>query len=66
MFMTEFAMGLISRFTPQMNVFSLAMPIKSAVGILILVLYMTLLFTFLDQELLEITLHFTTLGRWFQ
>ncbi|MFZ4791754.1 MAG: type III secretion system export apparatus subunit SctT [Candidatus Competibacteraceae bacterium] len=66
MFMTEFAMGLISRFTPQMNVFSLAMPIKSAVGILILVLYMTLLFTFLDQELLEINLHFTTLSQWFQ
>lgn len=66
MFMTEFAMGLISRFTPQMNVFSLAMPIKSAVGILILVLYITLLFTAIDQELLNITLHFAVLGQWFQ
>lgn len=66
MFMTEFAMGLISRFTPQMNVFSLAMPVKSAVGILILILYVTLLFNFLNQELLNITAHFALLGRLFQ
>lgn len=66
MFMTEFAMGLISRFTPQMNVFSLAMPIKSGVGILILVLYVALLFNFLGAELLDITMHFTVLGRLLQ
>ncbi len=62
MFLTEFAMGLISHSTPQMNVFSLAMPIKSAVGIMILILYAALLFNFLGKELLSIATHFTVLG----
>lgn len=66
MFLTEFSMGLISHSTPQMNVFALAMPIKSAVGILILVLYAALLFNFLGKELLKIATHFTILGYWFQ
>jgi len=59
-------MGLISHSTPQMNVFSLAMPIKSAVGVLILVLYAFLLFSFIGQELLKITTHFAILGQLFQ
>jgi len=50
MFMSEFALGLISRFTPQMNVFSLAMPIKSAVGLFVLVLYMGVLLRVLNRE----------------
>lgn len=66
MFLTEFAMGLISHSTPQMNVFALAMPIKSAVGVLILVLYAALLFNFIGQELLSIATHFTLLGHWLQ
>lgn len=66
MFLTEFSMGLISHSTPQMNVFSLAMPIKSAVGVLILVLYAFLLFSFMGQELLKITTHFAILGQLFQ
>lgn len=61
MFMAEFALGLISRFAPQMNVFSLAMPIKSAVGMLILVIYMTLLFGFMRGELLNLDAHFQVL-----
>lgn len=51
MFMSEFALGLISRFTPQMNVFSLAMPIKSAVGLFVLVLYIAILLEILHREL---------------
>lgn len=66
MFMTEFAMGLISRFTPQMNVFALAMPIKSAVGIFILVIYISFLFRFIGQELWRVAAHFTILGQFFQ
>ena len=38
MFLSEFALGLISRFAPQLNVFFLSMPVKSAVGMLLLVL----------------------------
>ncbi|QIK37771.1 hypothetical protein GWK36_06985 [Caldichromatium japonicum] len=36
MFLSEFALAMISRFAPQMNVFVLAMPVKSGVGMLIL------------------------------
>ena len=43
MFLAEFGLGLVSRFAPQLNVFFLAMPVKSAVGILMLVLYLGLL-----------------------
>lgn len=50
MFMSEFALGLISRFAPQLNVFFLAMPVKSAVGILMLVLYIVLLTEVWERE----------------
>ena len=39
MFLTEFGLALISRFAPQLNVFILAMPLKSAVGIALLIVY---------------------------
>lgn len=39
MFITEFGIALISRAAPQLNVFILAMPIKSAVACSILVVY---------------------------
>lgn len=65
MFSSEFALGLISRFTPQMNVFSLAMPIKSAIGMLILVIYTTLLFNILSDQLLDINAHFIALDALF-
>jgi type III secretion protein T len=38
MFLSEFGLALVSRFAPQLQVFFLAMPLKSAVGILLLVL----------------------------
>jgi type III secretion protein T len=43
MFLSEFGLGLISRFSPQLNVFFLAMPIKSAVAIAVLMIYLTTL-----------------------
>lgn len=45
MFMSEFALGLVSRFAPTLNVFFLSMPIKSAVGILVLLLSLTAIFS---------------------
>lgn len=39
MFITEFGIALISRSAPQLNVFILAMPIKSAVAVAILTVY---------------------------
>lgn len=44
MFLAEFALALVSRFAPQLNVFFLAMPIKSGLAILMLIFYGPLLF----------------------
>ena len=38
MFIVEFGLGLIGRFSPQLNIFFLAMPIKSAAAILVLII----------------------------
>ncbi len=46
MFLSEVGLALISRFVPQLQVFFLAMPIKSAVGMLVLMLYMSTLFEY--------------------
>jgi type III secretion protein T len=44
MFLSEFALALISRFAPQLNVFFLAMPIKSGIAVLMLIFYGPILF----------------------
>ncbi|MEM6546622.1 MAG: type III secretion system export apparatus subunit SctT [Pseudomonadota bacterium] len=54
MFFAEFGLGLVSRFAPQLNVFFLAMPVKSAVGILLLILYLHTLPEVFDREIVEI------------
>lgn len=43
MFLAEFGLALISRFAPQLNVFILAMPIKSAVASVLLIVYLALM-----------------------
>ena len=50
MFLSEFALALVSRFAPQVQVFILAMPIKSAVAIFILVFYIQILFPFASDQ----------------
>ena len=54
MFVVEVVLGLLSTFLPQMNVTVLSLPIKSMVGIFILILYINnlyqfILFHFLDK-----------------
>jgi len=50
MFLSELGLAMVSRFAPQLQVFFLAMPVKSAVGILVLVLYLPFLqFTVLED-----------------
>jgi type III secretion protein T len=44
MFLSELGLALVGRFVPQLQVFFLAMPIKSGVAMLVLVLYMSTLF----------------------
>jgi type III secretion protein T len=38
MFLAEFGLALVSRFAPSLQVFFLAMPVKSGVGLLLLLL----------------------------
>lgn len=54
MFLSELGLALVSRFTPQLQVFFVAMPIKSGVAMLVLVLYATALFEY-GSELIEST-----------
>lgn len=44
MFLAEVGLALVSRFVPQLQVFFLAMPIKSALALLVLIIYSTTLF----------------------
>jgi len=46
MFLAEVGLALVSRFVPQLQVFFLAMPIKCAIAMLVLVLYMATLFDY--------------------
>ncbi len=43
MFLAEFGLGLMNRFSPQLNVFSLAMAVKSAVASVLIILYLSVL-----------------------
>ena len=50
MFIAEFALAMVSRFAPQIQVFILAMPIKSGIAVLILVFYVSLLFPYAADQ----------------
>ena len=52
MFLAEFGLALISRFAPSLNVFILAMPIKSIVASLLLVMYLNGLMEHASDSLL--------------
>lgn len=62
MFMAELGLALVSRFAPQLNVFVLAMPVKSGVALFILVLYGPFLFAYFRDQLLEIIPIFTAVS----
>ncbi|WP_431689425.1 type III secretion system export apparatus subunit SctT [Hahella sp. NBU794] len=54
MFLTEFGLALISRFAPQLNVFILAMPLKSAVGLALLCVYAGFVIRYFSELLADI------------
>ncbi|KIP75146.1 preprotein translocase T [Vibrio harveyi] len=56
MFLAEFGLALISRFAPQLNVFSLAMPIKSAIASVLLIVYLALMMNHFQALFSEIVL----------
>ena len=43
LFLSEFGLGMVTRFAPQLNVFFLAMPVKCALAIFFMILYLTFL-----------------------
>lgn len=51
MFLSELGLAMVSRFAPQLQVFFLAMPIKSAVAVLVLAIYVSFLVEYLRPEL---------------
>ncbi len=66
MFFTEFGLGLIGRFAPQLNIFFLSMPIKSAVANFLLLFFLgTAVFYFSDM-LRDLKDHIHELERIFQ
>lgn len=50
MFFAEFALALVSRFAPQIQVFILAMPIKSGIAMVILVFYIPLMMRYAVEQ----------------
>ncbi|MEM1303892.1 MAG: type III secretion system export apparatus subunit SctT [Planctomycetota bacterium] len=53
MFFTDFGLGLVNRFAPQLNVFFLSMSVKGVVALAILVVYLPFLFVYLDREFID-------------
>lgn len=53
MFLAEFALAIVSRFAPQVQVFVLAMPIKSALAIFMLIFYFSILLPAAEDKLDE-------------
>ena len=62
MFITEFGIALISKSAPQLNVFILAMPIKSGVAAAILVLYIGVILNLSRKYMSEVPSIFKQLG----
>ncbi len=54
MFLSEVGLALVSRFAPQLQVFFLAMPIKSALALFVLVVYSGTMFDFAGGPMREI------------
>jgi type III secretion protein T len=54
MFLSEVGLALVSRFAPQLQVFFLAMPIKSGIAIFVLIVYMSTIFDFAHEPMREI------------
>lgn len=54
MFLAEFGLALVSRFAPQLQVFFMAMPIKSALAMLVLMLYASSLFEYATEHVLSV------------
>lgn len=57
MFLAEVALGLVSRFVPQLQVFFLAMPIKSGIAMFVFAIYTATLMNYVGAELSALPIH---------
>ncbi|GLS30839.1 type III secretion protein T [Mesorhizobium albiziae] len=64
MFLSEMGLALISRFAPQLQVFFLAMSVKSAVGLLLLVLSLTIVLAEADKHVPSPVTIFNLITKW--
>lgn len=53
MFLVEFGLGMMNRFAPQLNVFSLSMPIKSGVAMFIIIIYLKIVYELFKIQIVE-------------
>ena len=65
MFITEFGIALIGRSAPQLNVFILAMPIKSAVALMLLIAYFSIILEMSEKISLQLPKYIKELGATF-
>ncbi len=54
MFLAEVGLGIVSRFVPQLQVFFLAMPVKSAIAIFVFTVYVGALFGYVGEQYVDI------------
>ena len=52
MFIAEFGLGLMNRFSPQLNVFFLAMPVKSGIAAVLIIFYLIFLVGFFRTQIM--------------
>lgn len=57
-FVAEFGLGLINRFSPQLNVFFLSMPIKSGIASFLMVVYISFLMVYFKKTAGEIEIFY--------
>lgn len=62
MLLSEFTLGLLSRFTPQLNAFSVSMTVKSAIAVGVLLIYFVPVF---PEEIRRLSLEAHQLKNWF-
>jgi type III secretion protein T len=60
---SDFALGVVNRFSPQLNVFFLSMPIKSALGLALILVYLGTLLPLVTGELLRLRIYSQDLWR---
>ncbi|MCO5966485.1 type III secretion system export apparatus subunit SctT [Sinorhizobium meliloti] len=64
MFLGEMGLALISRFAPQLQVFFIAMPVKSALALMLLILSISIALTKADQYLPSKVMMLNLISQW--